>query len=60
MATPITPPDIQTLGELAIDLLRRCAPGKSLQVDTTCGNTIVRIQVRNDHAPIPNPQPEKG
>ena len=51
-------PDAKDLASLGLDVLGKCRPGDSMEIETTLGHTIVKICVKRDLAP-PQPTPDK-
>ena len=50
-------PSEKDLAALAVDLLGKCQPGDGIDIETTCGNTILKVFVKREHAPqCPLPQ----
>ena len=49
-------PNEKELATLALDLLSKCQPGDGIDIETTCGNTVLRVFVKRDH-PGPQAQP---
>jgi len=45
-------PNEKDLAALAIDLLAKCQPGDEIKIGTTCGNTLITLEVRRACEPI--------